>query len=182
MMMMSYQGRLLLLGLVANLAVTLALLVRLAGPARLRGPGFGPVMESGHVALAAGMAYMFAPTGWQRLPARALAAGYLGLSLFYLAYTMVGPCTVSRSRWHCRVLAVIESLAMAYMFTYGSWGSTDLTAGLRLVFAAVAVVATGRLLLGGRLAMPEGVSPTTLGARTVMASGMLAMLLLAHTM
>jgi hypothetical protein len=139
------------------------------------------VLDAGHASTGVGMAYMFAPTSMQLLQSSVPAGFFLTLALLFLGMSMTRPCLWPPRRSSC-ILLMAESLAMAYMFAFTSWESTDITNGLQLLFGGVVTVTAARLALLRRRTLPADVSVTALGRRLVMGSGMLTMLTLAHPM
>ncbi|WP_250289932.1 DUF5134 domain-containing protein [Frankia sp. CiP1_Cm_nod1] len=131
--------------------------------------------ETGHLLVAAGMAYMFSPPAWQAGTGRLLtgatpAWGYLLLSSVFLAANAVQgndpgrfrqPAagrhgTDDRGTGHhdagaagacCCALLAVEGLAMAYMNALRWWSADDLTIGFLLLFAALTVLTAAALVL-----------------------------------
>jgi hypothetical protein len=161
---------------VASAAVALYHLGRLAraalGRRRLFVPG-----EVGHVAVAGGMAVMFAGPRWL-VSSAPFALAYLGLALVLLALVMIRPVCCTRSRWSCCSMLVVEALAMACMA--GAWGvpAGDLTGWFVVVFAGAALAALGGPLARRTVPGWAGAPPLTpVGSRLVMSAGMLVMLM-----
>lgn len=168
----------------ASAAVALFHLARLIHLARLstvasrsgRGELFVPA-EIGHVAVAGGMAVMFA--GPHRInSSMPFAIGYLALAGLLLSVVVAHPRCREPSQWACCSLLVVEAVAMACMAAAGRWPVGDLTGWFVAVFAVAGLSAAGgplvRRVRPARVGAPA-ITPTT--SRLVMTGGMLLMLL-----
>jgi hypothetical protein len=161
---------------VASAAVALFHLGRLARAALGRQRLFVPA-EVGHVAVAGGMAVMFAGPRWW-VSSAPFALAYLGLALVLLGLVMSRSVCCTSSRWSCCSMLVVEALAMACMS--GAWGAPagDLTGWFVVVFAGAALVALGGPPARRMLPAWAGGPPLTpVGSRLVMSAGMLVMLM-----
>ncbi|WP_165034731.1 DUF5134 domain-containing protein [Candidatus Protofrankia californiensis] len=137
-----------------------------ARTARTDGSRIAVLTETGHLLVAAGMAYMFSPPDWQAHTARVIAGstlawGYLALSSVFLTANAIWGGDPGRPRHPatpehhdagsagtcCCALLAIEGLAMAYMNALQWWSADDLTIGFFLLFAAVTVLTTATLVL-----------------------------------
>ncbi|AEH08220.1 hypothetical protein FsymDg_0697 [Candidatus Protofrankia datiscae] len=134
--------------------------------ARVDGNRIAVLTETGHLLVAAGMAYMFSPPAWQArtdriLTGATLAWGYLLLSSVFLTVNVIRRDDPERFRQPgpgghhdagvtgtcCCALLAVEGLAMAYMNALRWWSADDLTIGFSLLFTALAVLTAVTLVL-----------------------------------
>ncbi len=134
--------------------------------ARTDGSRIAVLTETGHLLVAAGMAYMFSPPDWQARAAQVIAGstlgwGYLVLSSVFLTANAIWGGDPGRTRHPttpehhgagstgtcCCALLAIEGLAMAYMNALQWWSADDLTTGFFLLFAVVTVLTAATLVL-----------------------------------
>ncbi|WP_131771057.1 DUF5134 domain-containing protein [Candidatus Protofrankia californiensis] len=159
----------------ASAAVALFHLRLLVRAASHRGQWFLPA-ETGHVAVAAGMAVMFAGPLWMTSSAL-FAAAYLGLALAVLVLLLVHPVCRIPSLWSSCSMLVVEALAMAYMSGAGGRPVGDLTGWFVVVFAGAGLAAVGGLLVRRVAPAWAGAAPVApVGTRLVMYAGMMLML------
>ncbi len=142
-------------------------------------------VEAGHLAVAAGMAVMFAAP--HALAAPGFTWAYLGVALVFLALIVAHPHSGRPPYWWCHSMLFIEALAMACMSGAGGWWGADLAGWFTAVFFAAGLVAAGRIVLrrtpfagaGGVSGAGTGTGSLQIsaGSQLAMAAGMLLMLL-----
>lgn len=132
-------------------------------------------VEAGHVAMAVGMAVMFAAP-------RALAApgytwAYLVMALVFLALIVVHPHSGHPSHWWCHSVLFVEAVAMAGMAGASGWLAADLASWFVVIFLVAGAVAAGQIVLR-RTAFAGGDhgSPILAGSQLAMSTGMIVML------
>lgn len=140
-------------------------------------------VEAGHLAVAVGMAVMFAAP--HSLAAPGYSWGYLGVALTLLMLIIVHPHSGHPSHWWCHAMLFVDALAMALMSGPGGWWSAELAGWFVAVFLVAGLVAAGRIVLY-RISFADiarvvrsggGSSPTPAGSQLAMSAGMLVMLL-----